>query len=289
MAFKRKPCNFKRKEPLIKRITRILKSRGAVRIVKTGAYIATALLFVFGARHLYQGLLKSPYLAIKEIKVNGNKRVSSAEILELAGVKARDNLLKINTNEIKKNIRFNPWVSEINVARNFPDRLIIEIKERTPVAFINLDGLYFVDETGIIFKKASLEDDIDLPVITGITREDIEDGAKTSELAIKAINLIHLLAKTGIFTNEELSEINVDRAYGLTLYTMQQGTRIELGDGDFEEKLARLERVIHARNGLAGVELVGLNYTKGVVVRLASKAIRQVKVEVKDKGKAQLT
>ena len=237
---------------------------------KAGACLVFALLIVFGALHVYHGLLKSPYLAIKEIKVSGNMRVSMAEILEVAGVNAGDNLLKINAADIKKGIRVNPWVSEVNVIRNFPDRLNIKIKERRPIAFINLDGLYFVDETGTIFKKTSLEDDIDLPVITGLTREDIEQGTGASEMAIKAVNLVHLLAKKGIFADEELSEINVDKTYGLTLYTMQQGTRIEIGGEDFTEKLARLERVIQSRNGFAGIEFIGLNYNRGVVVKLAS-------------------
>ncbi|MBI5875164.1 MAG: hypothetical protein HZB81_04860, partial [Deltaproteobacteria bacterium] len=87
--------------------------------------------------------------------------------------------------------------------------------------------------------------------------------------------LVHLLANKGIFADDELSEINIDKTYGLTLYTMQQGTRIELGDGDFTDMIARLERVIQSRNGLAGIEFIGLNSNRGVVVRLASKDPRQ--------------
>ena len=270
MFIKKKQRNFKRREPLIKRILRTLKSRGAVRIFKAGVCLVFALLIIFGSLHIYHELLKSPYLAIKEIKVGGNMRVSRAEILEMAGVNIGDNLLEINAADIKKGVRVNPWVSEVNVSKKFPDRFNIEIKERRPVALINLDSLYLVDENGTIFKKTSMGDDIDLPVITGLTREDIEAGGKTSELAIKAINLIHLLSKNGIFTHDELSEINIDKTYGLTLYTMQQGTRIEIGEEDFTEKLAKLERIIQSRNGLADVEFIGLNYNRGVVVRLAS-------------------
>ncbi len=271
MFMRKKQRNFKRREPLLRRISRTLKSRGAVRILKATACLASGLLIIFGASYLYHELLKSPYFAIKEITVSGNMRVSRAEILEMAGANIGDNLLKINTAEIKKNVRLNTWVSGVNVARNLPDKLSIAVKERNPVAFINLDGaLYFVDETGTIFKRTSIGDDIDLPVITGLTREDIEQEAKVSELAIKAVNLIHLLANKGIFADDELSEINVDKTYGLTLYTMQQGTRIELGDGDFTDKMARLERVIQSRNGLAGIEFIGLNSNRGVVVRLAA-------------------
>lgn len=275
MVFKKKQRNFKRREPVRRRMTRTLKSRGIISVLKTGMYLLPIILLIFGAWHLYHELLKSPYLAIKEIKIAGNRKVSMAEVLELAGVNIGDNLLKINVAEIKKSVRLNPWISEASVTRNFPDRINIEIKERKPIAFINLDGLYFVDETGIIFKKASFEDELDLPVITGLKREDIEEGAKTSELAIQAVNLLHILAEKVIFANEELSEINVDKTYGLTLYTMQQGTRIELGEGEFTDKIARLEKVINSRNGLAGIALIGLDYNKGVVVKLTSVELKQ--------------
>lgn len=286
MFFKRKPRNFKRKEPFAKRVSRALKSKAALRICKTGACLAFGALVIFGAAHLYHELLKSPYFAIKDIKVNGNARVSRAEVLEMAGVNIGDNLLKISAAEIRKNLRLNTWVSEVNIARNFPDRLSIAVKERNPVAFINLNALYFVDETGTVFKKASIEDDMDLPVITGLAKEDIEQEAKTSELAVSAVNLIRLLSEKGIFTDDELSEVNIDKAYGLTLYTMQQGTRIELGDGDFTEKIARLEKIIRSRNGLAGIEFIGLNSNRGVVVRLASdnsseRGVRSVALKTK--------
>lgn len=267
MGFRKKLRNKRRKEPLLKRIMQVSKSRGFVFILKTGMYLIPAMLLIFGAWRLHQELLKSPYFAIKEIKIAGNIRVSNAEVSELAGVNIGDNLFKISVNDIQKGIRLNPWVAEVKAARSFPNRLIIEIKERKPVAFINLDDLYFVDETGTIFKKTSVEDEIDLPVITGLKREDIEQGTKASELAIQAVNLIHILARKGIFANEELSEINVDRVCGITLYTMEQGARIELGDVEFADKIERLEKIMRSRNGLAGVDFIGLNYNKGAVVR----------------------
>lgn len=278
MFFKKKPRNLKRKEPLSRRAFRAVKSKSAARIFKIGIFLFAALFVVFGARYLYDELLMSPYLAINEVKISGNTKVSRPEILWMAGVNTGDNMLKISAAEIKKGLRRSPWISEVNITRKFPDRLNIEIKERKPVAFINLDSLYLVDETGVIFKKASMDDDIDLPVITGLKREDIEEGAagvlsqnarsaKASELAILAVNLIHLSAGKGIFTNEDISEINIDTTYGLTLYTMQHGTRIELGDGDVEDKLTRLAKVIQQRNGFAGVEFVGFNYNKGVAMR----------------------
>lgn len=282
MVFKRKAKNIRKREPVVNRVGRAVKSSAVVKTLKAGIGLISLLIILWGAWHIYNSLLTTSYLAIKEIKVVGNGKLSRTDVLDLSSINVGDNLLAISTAEIKNNIKVNPWVAEVNVARHFPDTLAIEIRERKPVAFVNLDSLYFVDEAGIIFKKASMGDDVDLPVITGLTKEDIEEQGSSSEFAVKAVSILHLLTKKKAFELEDLSEINVDRVYGLTLYTMREGTKIEFGSDGFEEKVDRLEKVIQSRNGLGGLEFIGLNYGRGVVVKPGShKALATNKVEVK--------
>lgn len=281
MNFRKKTRNTKKRgNPLW------LKIKGNIRLISYSIFGGVFSLFcILSVWHLYDWLLTSPYFIIKEIEVGGNTKLSKTEILEIAGVNVGDNLFAIDADDIENGIISNPWIYEVKVERGFPDRLSIKIKERKPIAFINLDVLCFVDETGTIFKRTSLGDDIDLPMITGLKREDINEEGRIYELSIKAINLLHLLAKREtdnyaansnqpFFELGNLSEINVDKDYGITLYTMQEGTRIELGDMDFIEGLERLDNIIKAKNGLSEIEFIGLNYKNGVVVRLNSKEHR---------------
>ncbi|MBI3399365.1 MAG: FtsQ-type POTRA domain-containing protein [Deltaproteobacteria bacterium] len=286
MACRRKTINIRRKEPVINRAGRVVKSNAVVKTLKVGIGIMSLLLIIWGVWHTYNGLLTTPYLSIKEIKVIGSGKLSKSDILELSGINVGDNLIAINSTDIKNSIKTNPWVATVNIARRFPDKLTVEIKERKPVAFINLDGLYLIDDAGIIFKRASVADDIDLPVITGLRREDIEEQGTSSDFAVKAVNLLHLLTKRGIVELEDISEINVDRIYGLTLYAMEEGTKIEFGSEGFEEKLDSFEKVIKSRNGLAGLEFIGLNYSRGVVVKPRlhnTPATHKVEVKVQTK------
>lgn len=286
MSFRRKPRNIKRREPLIQRMGRRIKFGDILRALKVGISLISIALIVYGVWHIYNELLASSYLKIKEVKVVGNIKLSRSEALELSGIAVGDNILAIDSGDIKDNIKANPWIADVRVKRNFPDRISIEIQERKPVAFINLDGLYYVDETGIIFKKASLGEDVDLPVITGLTREDIEEQGAASELAIKAVKLLHLLAENTALELENLSEISVDKIYGLTLYTMREGTKIEFGGDGFKEKLDILDKIIKSRNGLAGLEFIALNYNRGVVVKLnPSETSATHKIDVKAKNR----
>lgn len=286
MSFRRRPRNIKRREPLIQRMGRRIKLGDILRSLKVGISLISIVLIVYGVWHIYNELLTSSYLKIKEVKVVGNIKLSRSEVLELSGIAIGDNILAIDSGDIKGNIKANPWIADVRVKRNFPDRVSIEIQERKPVAFINLDGLYYVDETGIIFKKASLGEDVDLPVITGLTKEEIEEQGAVSELAIKAVNLLHILAENTALELENLSEINVDKTYGLTLYTMREGTKIEFGGDGFREKLDILDKIIKSRNGFAGLEFIALNYNRGVVVKLNSSetsATHKIDVKAKDR------
>lgn len=286
MSFRRRPRNIKRREPLIQRMGRRIKLGDILRSLKVGISLISIVLIVYGVWHIYNELLTSSYLKIKEVKVVGNIKLSRSEVLELSGIAIGDNILARDSGDIKGNIKANPWIADVRVKRNFPDRVSIEIQERKPVAFINLDGLYYVDETGIIFKKASLGEDVDLPVITGLTKEEIEEQGAVSELAIKAVNLLHILAENTALELENLSEINVDKTYGLTLYTMREGTKIEFGGDGFREKLDILDKIIKSRNGFAGLEFIALNYNRGVVVKLNSSetsATHKIDVKAKDR------
>lgn len=265
--FRRRAKNF-RKEPLKVKANRIIYSRW-VKLTLLALFCYT--LFI-GGRFFYQGLLNAPYLQIREIKVDGVKRVSREEVLELVNVRPGDNILAVDVRGMERRIKNHPWVEGVKVTRHMPDRLWININERTPIAFLNLDSLYLVDDKGNAFKRAGLEDELDMPVISGLS--GIEDVKEDKGLILEAIDLIHLLSTSGPFgpeatlSVEEVSEIKVDRLYGLSLVTLTEGVRIDVGRGNLPKRLERLDRVLREIGGLAGVEVIDLNYDRDVVVRL---------------------
>src|SRR3989304_3533389 len=48
-----------------------------------------------------------------------------------------------------------------------------QTEEREPVAMINLDALYYVDDRGSIFKRLTAYDAKNLPILTGFSRKDL--------------------------------------------------------------------------------------------------------------------
>jgi len=212
------------------------------------AIAATAAVLIFG--HLY--LISHPYFAIREIAVRGCKELTEKEILSAAAVRTRQNIFAVSVGEVKKRIRANPWIKEAAVGRELPDRLVIDLKERTAVSLVKRDSsFYLMDLDGVTFKKLEMTDEMDLPILTGYTGTDREG----QELMQRTLALLRYLATTGNFPNiHHVAEINGNERFGISVFT-NTGLCLFLGFDNYESKFKRLLPVmtdLERRNAKTG-------------------------------------
>ena len=231
-----------------------LREIGGV-IFLTGAIVFVTATLLIG----YDQILLSPHLRIRETVVKGCKELTEKDILSLAAVRSPANLLTINRDAVARRIRTNPWVQEVFVGREFPDRLVIWIRERKAVALIEKEnGLYLVDGEGSPFKRLETGEESDLPVLTGFIREGIVDEG----LVKKSLTLLGDIK--GIKGGPEIgmvSEIHGNETFGLSLFT-DAGLCLQLGFDGYENKLKRLTPVmadLDRKNLKTGFLLIDLN------------------------------
>lgn len=220
-------------------------------------------------------LTRSPSLAIREIAVEGTNAVRAEEIRALLNVKTGDNLLFADLKQARARAEGHPWVARCAVKRELPDRLVIVVEERTPRMILSLDRLYYVDDGALPFKPLAPGDDYDLPVLTGLTREDLLQRAPEAKAAIAgALELLAALATEGsALAVDQVSEISWSDARGYAVITL--GGReapymtVRFGSGGYASKLDRLARVLAAKgNGEAkdAVRTIDLTYASRVIV-----------------------
>ena len=206
-----------------------------------------ALIFVMtaGFIYVYNYAISSPYFVIKETSVKGCRELTEKDVMELAAIKPKQTIFSVNIKAMVRRISSNPWVENVAVSRGFPNRLIVEIKERTPLASCRVDDDYYLlDKDGVLFKKLTVEDDVDIPVLTGYCR----DGRMNSELFNKTIVLLkHLTTSKSFPAINVVSEINASEVSGLSLFT-DNGFCLKLGFDNYEGKLKRLLPVVTALN-----------------------------------------
>jgi cell division protein FtsQ len=226
-----------------------------------------------GVRHV----MASPRFALREVEVTPTTRVTRDEILTLAAVNEGDRLLALDTDVIAGRVAEHPWIAEARVRRELPSGLHIDVVERRAAAVVALGALYLVDETGRPFKRATMEEADGLPVITGIERALYVDERAAGEAAFR-----EALALTAAWRarpeRPALSEVNIEPRHGFTVFLLDGGAEVRLGRGDYERKLASLDRILAAVKasgaGVAAIRVVHLDGANAnhVPVRMSTEA-----------------
>jgi len=247
------------------------------RLARVGALVlpsALALALVAGA-----GLAAwkigwaGPALRIQEIRFEGLERVTSRELLELSPVRIGDHVLAADTDAMEAALARHPWIASVEVRRAGAQTLEVRVAERKAAAVVSLGGLYLLDTRGRVFKRAAPGDGLDLPVVTGISRD--EYVARRDEVEGMLAGAVALADRWEEAGHPPLSEIHFDADREVTVYAGDDGMEVRLGQGDLATKLARLDRVLgELGRGGQKAEVIHLDNRRHpgwVAVRLAGR------------------
>ena len=118
------------------------------------------------------------------------------------------------------------WVREASVARVWPNRVIVRVQERTPVAFVRMNASRFglIDAEGVILPPAT--DRFKLPVLAGVRASD--PVAKRREGVQR---MLRLTAELGDAT-ANISEVDVSDGDNLKVTQPYDGRSLTLLLGD---------------------------------------------------------
>lgn len=240
-----------------RRVARLAKTAGKVLLV-----LAISAGCIWGGRLAVIHVVNSPQFQISRIEFSATPHLTQAELGRLAGVELGDKLLGIDTDQVAARVAAHPWVSKVRTSRQLPSTLVIEVTEKRAVAAAALSGLYLVDESGRPFKHATMDEADGLPILTGIERSRYADMREVSEAAFREalVVLDEYRSKPG---RPVVGEVNIDPAFGFSLYLLDGGAEIRLGRGNFGKKLAQLDQIFDSANtnagGLAALRIVHLD------------------------------
>lgn len=134
---------------------------GAVRGDHLGA-VATSL------REARDAAANAVGFRIADVAIAGRKQLSADEVLAIGGVTARHSLLFLDAAAVRDRLKANPWIADATVLKLFPDRLQIDITERTGFALWQLDGqVSVIAEDGAVLETAVPRRFAGLPLVVG--------------------------------------------------------------------------------------------------------------------------
>ena len=131
---------------------------------------------------------------------------------------------------------------------------------------VSLNGLFYMNRWGKIFKETGPSDNKDYPVITGIQETG---GSRDEALKIASLVLDLFESETGPWSYKELSEIHINKNRDVSLYSTSLPAVIRMGQGELESKNEELKKIIahlDKTDRIHMVNAIDLNYRGGAVV-----------------------
>jgi cell division protein FtsQ len=224
------------------------------RVARVALVLVVVAGVILGAVHW---VTTSPRFAVSSIDVRGASRVPVARILDAAAIAPGANLWTIDGRAVVARIEGLAEVRRADLVRELPNRVTIVVEERRPFTLVHAGRLHWMDEDGRVLGEESRAVAPEVPVISGLSEDELA-SMRTSPgpKARAAIALIRALLRSGSALTAEISEIDMSRAEGPVLYTVD-GVEVRLGAEEWDERLARLEGVLAqvATQDVNGVDL----------------------------------
>jgi cell division protein FtsQ len=240
----------------------------AARLVPIG--LSLAVLAAAGAGIAW--LLTSPRFAITEVAVVGASRLTPEEIVAASGIGPGTNLFRLDRTAVMARLEALPLVRRADLVRRFPNQVTLAVEERRPFTLAHAGRLHWIDEQGVSLGAETRAVAPEAPVITGLGPADLAAGAgaPTSRVAV-GISLLRLLLRSETALLRQISEIDVSRADGPVLYTVE-GVEVRLGAEDWEARLGRLQGVLaQVRASGEPVNAIDLRFRDQVVLKTVAR------------------
>ncbi|RYL95415.1 FtsQ-type POTRA domain-containing protein [Sporolactobacillus sp. THM7-4] len=145
---------------------------------------------------------QSPLSKVQQITVDGEQLISSDKIIQASGISRQTHIWDIRPDQAQKHIEQLPTVQAVSVHPQFPNHVLIRIKEFDRKAYLYKNGGYYpILQNGTMLKK--LPDGklpVDAPVLFGFTDKGalktVAEGlAKIPQQVIHTISDIHYISK----------------------------------------------------------------------------------------------
>lgn len=150
---------------------------------------------VFGLHYGFEALCASPRLRIQTIEYRGLGRVKSTDIENYANLRSGAPIMQLDLDAAALGLRKLPWVKTARLQRRLPDFVQVEIKEHEPALLVAIDDLYVANQEGHLFKRLRANDNVVLPILSGLTRQELAIRPKEAAATIKkAVSLYRALS-----------------------------------------------------------------------------------------------
>ena len=224
--------------------------------------VCASVLYSYG-EHSWRFRIRSA----NNIEVSGMETVPRRQVMEVFATDGGRNILSVPLDDRRRQLEAIPWVESATVIRLLPDRLRVDLVERTPVAFVRIGSrIALIDRNGVI---------MDLPRSRKYSFPVVKGMSESEPLSTRAAHmqmysaLMRELDSEGAHYSQDLSEVDLSDSEDVKVVVADPSgaVLVHLGSSDFLRRykiyLAHLQEW---RQQFQKVESVDLRYERQIIV-----------------------
>ncbi len=259
--------------------------RGLIPQSKFGRIAAAAVMLLFlggmAAASLYtlRFLHHDPQFTIPSsaaVELRGNQHLSRSQLLSVFGEDVERNIFAVPLAERQEQLQQIPWVERASVMRLLPNRLRVQVVERTPIAFVRQGGtIGMADASGVLLDippDAPGNPNYSFPVVTGLKATDSPES-RAQRMHLYAA-FLQDMDSGGKNTSPELSEIDISdpEDVKVLLPSNHTETMVHFGTQNFLARYRRFqEHIAEWQQQYPRLSSVDMRYERQVVLQMPPK------------------
>jgi cell division protein FtsQ len=249
-----------------------LPKRTATRLTWTGVAAVAVVLCAIAASALYHYGEHSWRFRVDssdDIEVTGVENVTRSQVMEVMGGDIGRNIFFIPLAQREAELERIPWVESASVMRFVPNRLRVDIQERTPVAFARVGSkILLVDSLGTLMELPGPgKKKYSFPVILGINPGE-PLSTRTARMKIHN-ELMRQLDSGGTRYSQDLSEVDLSDPEDVKVLANNPGGEVlvHLGSSNYLDRYKiYVAHVQEWRQQFDKLESVDLRFDRQIVV-----------------------
>lgn len=175
---------------------------------------------------------------------------------------------------INNSIETHPYIKAARVSKHFPNKILIELIERKPIAFLKAKDLLIatIDIDGFILPIQGNIRNFNLPVMSNINPDPkfYPNGKKVlSKKVEECISWLALINKKHINLYDNISEINMTSLNEIEIILYDHPTNIYLGQKNFISRIGTLiefQKVLHPKQ-LSDFAYLDMRYKNQIIAK----------------------
>ncbi|XYI00492.1 FtsQ-type POTRA domain-containing protein [Sorangium sp. So ce1128] len=197
----------------------------------------------WGARRY---IVSSPRFAVRTVLVDGVQRRTAEQVASAGGIEVGKNIFTLDLELAGASISTDPWIEKATVTRKLPSTIQVNVVEREAQALVAIGGdLYLSTRDGELFKELAEDDPVDLPIVTGITGDQVARDRAGVVIAVRRLlDVVEDMGRAGIARRYPIQELHVERDGSIVITIGKEAIALHLGQPPYRDKVGQAARVL---------------------------------------------